>query len=147
MGVWGVFKSVIPLRKFWGGVRNHSHLTVSRENFSKNFDLKKWTPLYLKLLLNSLYGAYTDPTNRRRITDTLTRAERTNNLAVLLLLALLALDRAELATHLYTFYLCQLSPRIQSVTNVITLYLGKATQYRRNHLGNGIWLPIGVEGA
>ena len=121
--------------------------TMLSENFSRKFrPQKKSTLLYLKLLLNSLDGAYADPTNRRRISDTLTCAERADNLAILLLLALSRLDAADLATHLYTFYLCQLSAAIQSVTNVITLYLGKATQYSSNHLGNGIWLPIGVEG-
>ena len=36
---------------------------------SKIFDLKKWTPLYSKLLLNSLHGTYTNSANRRRISD------------------------------------------------------------------------------
>ena len=48
---------------------------VSSENFSIKFRPQKWTPLYLKLLLNSLDGAYADPTNRRRISDTFARAE------------------------------------------------------------------------
>ena len=34
---------------------------------SKIFDLKKMTSLYSKLLLDSLHGAYADPTNRRCI--------------------------------------------------------------------------------
>lgn len=35
---------------------------------SKIFDLKN-RPLYSKLLLNSLYGTYTNSANRRRISD------------------------------------------------------------------------------
>ncbi len=60
---------------YGGGFSPISPYLLLPNIFSKNFDLKKSTLLYLKLLLNSLDGAYADPANRRRITDTLTRAE------------------------------------------------------------------------
>ena len=146
-GVGGFFKSVNSLKNEICGYCHPTSNSAFRKFFQKISTSKKSTLLYGKLPLQPLHCAYADPTNRRRISDTLTCAERADNLAILLLLALSRLDAAELATHLYTFYLCQLSAAIQSVTNVITLYLGKATQYGRNHLGNGIWLSIGVEGA
>ena len=59
----------------WRGAFPHIPLSIASKYFSKNFDLKKSTLLYLKLLLNSLYGAYADPANRRSISDTFARAE------------------------------------------------------------------------